>query len=50
MKKFKSKIMVPVNMVGYFTCSLISRVALKVGNVVGEKSSSMLSKVASSNI
>ena len=50
MKKIKSKIMVPVNMVGYFTYSLISRVALKIGNATGKKSSSMLSKVANSNI
>ena len=49
MKKLKSKIIGTVNVVGYFTCSFVSRVALKIGNIAGNKSSNMLSKVATTN-
>ena len=45
MKNLKSKIMFPIHAIGYFACSLISRVALKIGNATGKKTSDMLSKM-----
>jgi hypothetical protein len=49
MKNLKSKIMDPIIVVGYFACSLISRVSLKISNIAAEKSSTMLSKILTTN-
>ncbi len=49
MKNLKSKIMNPIIIVSYFTCSLISRVSLKISNIAAEKSSTILSKVLTTN-
>lgn len=44
------KIRTIITVTGYFACSLISRVALKIGNVAGNKASHMVSKVATTNM